>query len=139
MQLVLHHYVLKSRAEFASKKARGSGAGNVKEWSFFNYMDNLSNSTCTWGENVSKAFFASKPRLRPPRGPSHPCSLRSKQLATAAAAATAPDGVLAAAGAAGFHGQAMQRPDVRKQRQPEQGAAGGDAADAAGSEFAEQE
>jgi hypothetical protein len=28
--LVLHHYVIKSREEFAAKNARGSGAGNVK-------------------------------------------------------------------------------------------------------------
>ena len=31
----LHHYVLKSRAEFAAKVARGSGAGNVKTWEYW--------------------------------------------------------------------------------------------------------
>lgn len=33
--VALYHYVLKSRAEFADKMGRGSGAGNVKTWEYW--------------------------------------------------------------------------------------------------------
>lgn len=33
--LALYHYVLKSRAEFGDKMARGSGAGNLKTWEYW--------------------------------------------------------------------------------------------------------
>ncbi|KAF8066394.1 glycosyltransferase family 92 protein [Scenedesmus sp. PABB004] len=72
-KLVLHHYVLKSRAEFGAKRTRGSGAGNVKDWAFFDYMDALANATCGWGPRLSAAFLSSGPRLRPPRGGAGPC------------------------------------------------------------------
>jgi hypothetical protein len=108
LQLVLHHYVLKSRAEFAGKHARGSGAGNVKGWEFFDYVDSVSNSSCTWGQGISKAFFASRPRLRPPKA-GHPCNmLRSKQVA-AAAAAGAKEGLEAASSAAEAAKQQQQQ------------------------------
>lgn len=38
-QMVLHHYVLKSRREFSDKMARGSGAGNHKAWSYWDYIE----------------------------------------------------------------------------------------------------
>lgn len=110
-KLVIHHYVLKSRAEFAGKHARGSGAGNVKGWEFFDFVDGISNSTCSWGQGISRAFFASRPRLRPPKG-SHLCGLRSKQLAAAAAAGagTGAAGVLLEGGeVADAAGQQVQQ------------------------------
>lgn len=68
-QLVLHHYVLKSKAEFVSKTARGSGAGNRKGWPYWQYVEQLANETCTQGLPVSKAFMASSPQLAvPPAG-----------------------------------------------------------------------
>lgn len=97
MQLIIHHYVLKSRTEFAAKNARGSGAGNVKDWAFFDYMDGLSNHTCTWGQPVSKAFLASRPRLRPPRGAKSLCGMRTKMQLEAATAAAGGSGDLDAA------------------------------------------
>jgi hypothetical protein len=113
---VLHHYVLKSRAEFAGKHARGSGAGNVKGWEFFDYVDSVSNSSCSWGQGISKAFFASRPRLRPPKA-GHPCSsLRSKQVAAAAA------------GSGGGFGAASSTAEaVQQQPQPQSGDAAVDA------------
>jgi hypothetical protein len=115
--LVIHHYVLKSREEFAGKHARGSGAGNVKGWEFFDYVDGISNSSCTWGQGISRAFFASRPRLRPPRG-SHLCSLRSKQLAAAAAAAAAGAGAgLQEAAGEAVNTAAQQQEQQQKQQQ----------------------
>jgi hypothetical protein len=64
---VLHHYVLKSRAEFVAKKARGSGAGNRKDWAYWEYIEKLSNQTCSAGLAVSEAFFASGPQLALPQ------------------------------------------------------------------------
>ncbi|KAI8466105.1 MAG: hypothetical protein J3K34DRAFT_524780 [Monoraphidium minutum] len=63
----LYHYVTKSRTEFAAKVARGSGAGNVKTWEYWDYLEPLATATCTHGLNVSAAFMASNPRLRPPQ------------------------------------------------------------------------
>lgn len=60
---MLHHYVLKSKAEFVAKQARGSGAGNKKDWGYWEYIEKLANQTCTEGVPVSKAFLASKPKL----------------------------------------------------------------------------
>lgn len=65
-QLVLHHYVLKSKAEFVAKQARGSGAGNKKDWGYWEYVEKLANQTCSEGVPVSAAFLASQPRLRLP-------------------------------------------------------------------------
>lgn len=104
--------MLKSRAEFAAKKARGSGAGNVKEWSFFDYMDGLSNMTCTWGQPISRAYFASKPRLRPPRGANSICGMRSKLQIDAAASAAGGN-----RGAGGTDGEVAPLP-AGAQQQP---------------------
>jgi hypothetical protein len=64
--VALYHYVLKSRAEFADKMGRGSGAGNIKTWEYWDYVEPLATGTCTHALDVSAAFLASKPRLRPP-------------------------------------------------------------------------
>jgi hypothetical protein len=61
--LVLHHYVLKSKAEFVAKQARGSGAGNKKDWGYWEYVEKLANNTCLEGLPVSKAFMDSQPAL----------------------------------------------------------------------------
>jgi hypothetical protein len=108
---VLHHYVLKSRAEFAGKHARGSGAGNVKGWEFFDYVDSVSNSSCTWGQGISKAFFASRPRLRPPKA-GHPCNMLHSKQVVAAAAAGAKEGFEAASSAAEAAKQQLQSGDA---------------------------
>lgn len=63
LQLVLHHYVLKSKAEFVAKQARGSGAGNKKDWGYWEYVEKLANQTCSEGVPISKVFMASKPKL----------------------------------------------------------------------------
>ncbi|WIA22986.1 hypothetical protein OEZ86_009904 [Tetradesmus obliquus] len=150
-KLVIHHYVLKSRAEFAGKHARGSGAGNVKGWEFFNFVDGISNSSCSWGQGISRAFFASRPRLRPPKG-SHLCSLRSKQLVAAAAAAGAAVGLQEAGEAVDAAGQQAQQQQPQhqqpQQQQQQQQSGDGDggtdgaadsAAEDASSAYAEQE
>jgi hypothetical protein len=62
-QLVLHHYVLKSKAEFVAKQARGSGAGNRKDWAYWDYIEGLANQTCTQGVPVSKAFMDTSPQI----------------------------------------------------------------------------
>lgn len=67
LQLVLHHYVLKSKAEFVAKKARGSGAGNRKDWAYWDYVEKLATDTCTEGLAASAAFLASKPQLGLPQ------------------------------------------------------------------------
>ena len=67
LQLVLHHYVLKSKADFVAKKTRGSGAGNKKDWGYWQYIEQLANETCTDGIPVSKAFMSSQPRLGLPQ------------------------------------------------------------------------
>lgn len=61
---VIYHYVLKSKAEYASKMARGSGAGNVKTTMYWDYIEMYANETCTHGAQVSAKFMASRPRLR---------------------------------------------------------------------------
>eukprot|EP00879_Flechtneria_rotunda_P018575 GHRR01019491.1.p1 GENE.GHRR01019491.1~~GHRR01019491.1.p1 ORF type:complete len:342 (+),score=104.91 GHRR01019491.1:616-1641(+) len=83
-KLVLHHYVLKSKSEYETKIARGSGAGNTKTWSYWDYLEGLSNHTCTWGLPISRAFLSSRPRLRIPRQ-GHFCSRGRAQATTAAA------------------------------------------------------
>jgi hypothetical protein len=55
--------VLKSKAEFVAKQARGSGAGNKKDWGYWGYVEQLANQTCSGGVPISKAFMASKPKL----------------------------------------------------------------------------
>lgn len=60
---MLHHYVLKSKAEFVAKQARGSGAGNKKDWGYWQYVEQLANHTCAAGVPLSKAFMDSKPAL----------------------------------------------------------------------------
>jgi hypothetical protein len=98
---VLHHYVVKSRAEFVSKKTRGSGAGNRKDWPYWNYIEQLSNSTCTQGVAISAAFMASKPRLAlpAPARVTHDCHKRA--AAAYAALLTPVPGEGGAAGGAG--------------------------------------
>jgi hypothetical protein len=63
VQLALYHYVLKSKEEFAGKMDRGSGAGNVKTWEYWDYVEELATNKCEWGLSVSKRFMASEPIL----------------------------------------------------------------------------
>jgi hypothetical protein len=94
VQLVLHHYVLKSKAEFATKSARGSGAGNVKTWGYWDYIEGLCTGNCSGGVAVSKAFMASQPRLKHVAAPGHFCS-HSVQHSAAERLKAAAAGVLA--------------------------------------------
>eukprot|EP00775_Hariotina_reticulata_P011536 gene11536-11679_t len=93
-KLVLHHYVLKSKAEFATKSARGSGAGNVKTWGYWDYIEGLCTSNCSAGLAVSQAFLASHPQLKQISSPGHFCS-HSVQHSAAERLKAAAAGVLA--------------------------------------------
>lgn len=66
-QLVLHHNVLKSKAEFVAKNARGAGTGTREGWDFWDQMEELAIETCTDGVAASAAFLASKPQLDLPQ------------------------------------------------------------------------
>ena len=45
-QLVLYHYVTKSKEEFERKMARGSGMGNHRGMDFFKEMDGAATDAC---------------------------------------------------------------------------------------------
>jgi hypothetical protein len=45
-KIALHHYLTKSRAEFAAKVRLGSAAGHFKTFEFFNAIEELANATC---------------------------------------------------------------------------------------------
>jgi hypothetical protein len=73
--------VLKSKAEFVAKQARGSGAGNRKDWAYWDYIEGLANQTCSQGVPVGKAFMDSRPQISLPEAAlvTHGC--RSKAAA----------------------------------------------------------
>ena len=52
--LALHHYLLKSRAEFVTKMARGSGDGTAKDWSLWESVENRSVSVCEGGAEMGR-------------------------------------------------------------------------------------
>lgn len=55
--VALHHYAIKSRAEFLAKEARGTGASNRKDAGYWAYAEGLASSgTCAWARPVGEAF-----------------------------------------------------------------------------------
>lgn len=47
-RLVLAHYVLKSRTEFAGKTRRGGGRGIVRDEGYFERIDAAATADCGW-------------------------------------------------------------------------------------------
>jgi hypothetical protein len=69
-RIVLLHYVIKSKAEFAEKSTRGGGSNlKPKSLAFFNAMDSAANDTCLLaverGRQFEECCFAGPGALRP--------------------------------------------------------------------------
>ena len=45
-RLILAHYVLKSRDEYAAKMARGGGRGIRRQWDYFDRIDAAATEAC---------------------------------------------------------------------------------------------
>ena len=53
--IVLNHYVLKSREEFAAKVARSNGMNDPKPASYFDEIDALATEDCTYAADLYPA------------------------------------------------------------------------------------
>ena len=54
-QVLLFHYAIKSREDYAAKMARGSAMGNHKTWAFFDKVDAACTERCPQALELCRA------------------------------------------------------------------------------------